>query len=124
MHALAGERIQIGRERGDQGLALTRTHFRDLALVQRQSADQLHIEMAHTQRTARGFADGGKGFREQLVEPSTVLQTCTELFSFGFELFVGQGLYGRFQTVRCGDRTVVFLEKPLVTAADDAGQEL
>jgi hypothetical protein len=35
--------------------------------MQHHAADQLHVEMAHTERASTGLAYGGKGFRQQIV---------------------------------------------------------
>ncbi len=64
MHTLAGERVQVGRERGHQGLTLAGTHLGDLAVVQHHAADQLHIEMAHVQRAPGGLAHHGEGLMQ------------------------------------------------------------
>ncbi len=47
MRALAGERIQIKRQRRDQRLAFTGRHFRDAAPMQNHAADELHVEVDH-----------------------------------------------------------------------------
>jgi hypothetical protein len=64
--AFAGQGIQIDRQGGRQGLALTRTHFRDLAIVQDHPSDELNVEMAHAENPFTGLADDGKRFREQI----------------------------------------------------------
>ncbi len=67
--ALAGERIEVGRKRGDEGLATRRCeHLRDAALVQHHAADQLNVEVTLSENAARGFAHGGEGRRKQIVE--------------------------------------------------------
>jgi len=48
MYALAGQRIQVRGQRCHQGLAFARTHFGDLALMQRNGSHELHIEVAHS----------------------------------------------------------------------------
>ena len=68
VHALAFEGVQIGGQRGDQRLAFAGLHFGDFALVQHHAADQLHVEMAHIEHAAPGFADHGEGFDQQVVE--------------------------------------------------------
>ena len=45
--ALAGERVQVERQDGDQGLSLAGRHLGDLALVQHDPADQLHVVRDH-----------------------------------------------------------------------------
>ena len=62
MHALAGQGIEVCRERRHQGLAFTGTHFGDLAVVQHHAADQLHVEVAHPECTLAGLAHNRKGF--------------------------------------------------------------
>ena len=47
MDTLAREGVQEHRERGDEGLALARRHFRDLALMQGDAADQLDVIVDH-----------------------------------------------------------------------------
>jgi hypothetical protein len=42
--ALAGERVQIHGQRGDQRLAFAGLHLRDFAAMQDDAADQLHVE--------------------------------------------------------------------------------
>ena len=53
--------LRYAGKRGDQRFAFAGLHFGDLALVQHDSADQLHIEMAHAERAAAGFAHQRKG---------------------------------------------------------------
>ena len=48
--ALAGDRVEDRGERRDEGLALAGAHLRDLALVEHDAADQLHVEVAHAER--------------------------------------------------------------------------
>src|SRR6266536_2105259 len=43
MTTLVGERIQIQGGRRDEGLALAGFHFRNLALVQNDATQQLHV---------------------------------------------------------------------------------
>ena len=44
--AAAGEGVQVGRQRGDQRLALARLHLGDLALVEHNAAHDLDVEVA------------------------------------------------------------------------------
>ena len=47
MYAFARKCIKVRRQGCDQRLALSGSHFRDLAVVQHHAANHLHIEMAH-----------------------------------------------------------------------------
>jgi hypothetical protein len=58
--ALAGERVEIDRQRRDQRLAFAGAHFGDRAVVQHHAADQLHVEMAHAEHALGGFANRGE----------------------------------------------------------------
>ena len=44
MDAAAGERVEIDRQGGDERFAFAGGHFRDLAVVQADAADELHVE--------------------------------------------------------------------------------
>ena len=66
--ALALERVEIGRQRGDERLAFAGLHLGDLALVEDGAADQLHVEVPHVEDAAAGLADDGEGLRQQVVE--------------------------------------------------------
>ena len=46
--------------------------------MQHHAADQLHVEVAHVEHAAAGFADDGEGFRQDLIED----------FVDGLELFI------------------------------------
>ena len=55
--ALAGERVEVRRERGDQGLALTGLHLGDVAEVQRRAAHDLDVEVALAEHPLGRLAD-------------------------------------------------------------------
>ena len=90
VRALAGQRVEVQRQCGDQRLSLTGGHFRDAAEVQLDAADQLDIVMDHVprqlaagdqdgraQQPAGGFAHRRKCFRQDLVQ--RVADDFTEL---------------------------------------------
>ncbi len=52
VHALPAQRVEVGRQRRDQGLALAGLHLGDVAQVQRGPAHQLHVEVPLAQRAA------------------------------------------------------------------------
>jgi len=66
--ALAGQRVQVGREHGDQGLAFTGLHLSDVAPVQRGRALDLDVEMALAENPLAGLSDGGERLGHQRVE--------------------------------------------------------
>ena len=68
VHAPARERVEIRRQRGDEGLALAGLHLGDPAEVQRGAAHELHVEVALAEHPAPGLADGRERVGEQVVE--------------------------------------------------------
>ncbi len=90
VNALAFEGVQVGRQGGDQRLAFTGLHFGDLALVQDHAADQLHVEMAHVEDAAAGFADHGEGFDQEVVERGALGDSFFEFNGFGGQVDIGE----------------------------------
>ena len=72
--ALAGERVQVERQRRDERLALAGLHLGDVALVEDDPAHQLDVEEALPDRALARLADGGEGLEEELVERLAVLE--------------------------------------------------
>ena len=93
MHALAGQRIQIGGERGDQGLALARLHLGDVALVQEHRALQLHVEGPQPQCPPCAFAAVGKRLGQDRIQAfPALLHPLLELPRLGDDPVIGQRL--------------------------------
>ena len=79
VHALPRERVQVNRQRRDQRLAFAGLHFGDLAAVQDDAADQLDIEVPHVEDAAAGFAHGGEGGDQKIVERRALRDLLLEL---------------------------------------------
>ena len=79
VNAVAGERVEVDRQRGDERLAFARSHFGDLAVVERHAADQLHVEVAHLQHALAGLADDGERLGQQRVERFALRDAALEL---------------------------------------------
>jgi hypothetical protein len=90
VHALAGQRVEVGRQGRDQGLALTGAHLGDVPAVQRGTAHDLHIEVTLAQGPLGRLADGGEGLGKQVVERLTVGQALAELAGHGPQFRVAQ----------------------------------
>ena len=78
MHALAFERVEIDRQRRHQGLALAGLHLGDLAAMEHDAADHLHVEMAHAERALRCLADGGECLGQKVVQRLATVETAAE----------------------------------------------
>ena len=68
VHAAAGQRVQVARQRRDEGLAFAGLHLRDPTEVQRRAAHDLDVEVALAEHPLAGLADGRERLREQVVE--------------------------------------------------------
>ncbi len=88
MHALAGERVEIDGQRGDQRLAFAGLHLGDAAVMQHHAADQLHVEMALADGALGGFAHGGEGLGDQIVEGSAGADPGAEVVGAGAQRLV------------------------------------
>ena len=123
MHALAGQGIEIGRQGGNQGLALAGAHLRDLALVQDRAADQLHIEVAHAQHPLAGLAHHREGLRHQLVQGLAFIQALAEQPSLPAQLGIAHLLVFRLQRIDLRHQAIEPLHQPLIAAAENAREQ-
>ena len=120
--ALAGERIQVGGQRGDQRLALAGLHLRDAAAVQHHAADQLDVEVPHVQHPPAGLAYDGKGLHQQVVHGGALGDPLLELERLGAQPFVGEGLDLGFERADFAYARLQPLELTFVLSTDDLGE--
>jgi hypothetical protein len=118
MHAIAGQRIEVGGQRCDQRLAFAGAHFGDLPVVQDHAADQLDVEVAHAQAFA-GLANDGEGFRQQRIQRLTIGRTGLEFGRLAAQALVGQRADTCFQRVDLADNLRVLLDQPIIAAAEN-----
>ena len=78
--ALAGDRVEVRRKRGDQGLALTGLHLGDVAAVQRRATHDLDVEVTLPEHALGRLADRRERLGHQRVE---VLAVCVALLEVG-----------------------------------------
>jgi hypothetical protein len=138
VHALAGQRVQIDGQGGDQRLALTGGHLRDAALVQHDAADELHIIRNDLPRqrdaadvpgpSAQALArqlDGGERLREQVVERVLAgRQPGPEFGRLGAEVVVGQGFPLAEPLMDLGDEGLDTAHLALVLGTEDGFEEV
>ena len=123
VNALVLERVEVGRQRGDERLALTRRHLGDRAAMQRDPADQLHVVVAHAGRSTGGFADGGEGLHQQVVERGALLESLPELCGLGAQFVVREGLVGGLELAYGRNKRLVeSLELALGMGTDELGE--
>ena len=99
MHAAAGERVEIDRQRRDQRLAFAGLHLGDPAFVQDHAADQLHVEMALAERALAGLAHGREGRHQDVVERLAVGDLFLELLGARAQLPRRRASRARFERV-------------------------
>ena len=90
MHVHARQRVQVERQRRDERLSLAGLHLGDVALVERDPAHQLDVEVAHAERALSGLAHRGERLEEDLLERLAVFDALTELDRLRGELGVAQ----------------------------------
>ena len=99
MHALAGQRVQIRRERRDKSLAFTRFHFGNIALMQEYATHQLHIKRPQTQGASRSLTTVRKCLWQQIIKALTAHRAFGQFFGFRFDTLIAQCLAFRLQRV-------------------------
>ena len=67
MHSLADERIEDSGRHSNQCLTFTGLHLNDLAFVQTDSANNLHVEGSKADRAVRHFPHKSEHLDEQLL---------------------------------------------------------
>src|SRR6059058_4425534 len=118
------QRVEIGRERRHQRLALAGAHLGDHPLVQHDAADQLHIEVAHLQRAPRRLAHHRERLGQQLIEGRARLQALAELLGAGAQRLVTELLDLRLELVGGAHCACIATHEPLIAAAENAGEKL
>jgi len=120
---LAGQRVQVDRQRRHQRLAFASAHLGDLAGMQHHAADQLHVEVPHLQHPLAAFAHDRKGLGQQRVE-RLGLRALAQRVGHRAQLGIGELLELRLERVDALHHTPVLLEEPVVAAAEEGGEEL
>ena len=122
--ALAGERVQVGGQRGHQGLALAGRHLRDLPGVEHHAAHQLDVEVAHVDGPARGLADRPRRPRAagRPPRPPSASRWRSSVGA-GAERVVGEGLQAGLERGDRGHRRAHALDVALVLGAEDRAED-
>ena len=90
VHALAGQRVEVGGQHAGQGLALTGLHLGDVAEVQRRAAHDLDVERALAQHPPGRLAGHRERLGQQVVEVLAAGDALLELVGLGAQFGVGQ----------------------------------
>src|SRR5207237_10219875 len=99
VRTLASESLGGDGQRGDEGLAITGPQLRDVALVQSETAHELHVEMPLPEGPLRGLADRGEDLGEDVVERFAFRQALAKACRALGELLVAPLLELRLELV-------------------------
>ena len=121
--AQAGQRVEVGGQRGHEGLALAGRHLGDLARVQHHAAHELHVEVAHAHGPARGLPAHRERLLEEVVHLGAVGEAFPELVGLGTQGRVSQRLQGGLERVDGVDGGAHALGIALVLRAEDRAEE-
>ena len=120
VHAPAGQRVEVGRSGGHEGLALAGLHLRDVALVQRDAAEQLDVVVPLAERASRGLADRGEGLRQEQVQRLAVRMPGPERVRLGTQLRIAERPEVILEEVHGVHRGLHALEDAVVRDLQDA----
>ena len=88
MHALPGQRIEIGRQDGHKGLAFAGFHLGNAPLMQDNTADELHAVRPHPQHPVGSLPADCESLRKKRVQRLPGLITSFEFTGLFTELLV------------------------------------
>jgi len=117
--ALALQRVQVGREGGDERLALTGLHLGDVAEVQGGPTHELDVEVALAEGAAGGLTHRGEGLRQQPVEGLPVGQARAERVRLRTDLGVRQRGEARLEGIDLIGEARELPEDPTLAHAQD-----
>ena len=118
--AFAAQPVEVGRQRGDEGLALTGLHFGDPAEVERGAAHQLHVVVALADHAHGGLAGDGECLDQDVVEGRAVGEPISELDRLASQFVVGQAMHLVAERVDVGNDRLEGLDLLAFSRAEDA----
>jgi len=117
--AEAAQGVEVYGKGGDECLPFTGRHFGDLAFMQDDAADELDVEMTHSQGACGGFPDDGKGLGQNGIKLLTIGDSLLEVRCHRLEFLVTQGSHPVFKFVGPLDHGLYTLELTLVLGSDN-----
>ena len=124
MHAVAADRIEIGRQGCDERLAFTGAHLGDVAALQHHATNQLHVERAQTQRAPACFPGYGECLGQEVIQGFTARGALLEFIGLGAQRRIVESLQAFLERVDLVDGSAVLAQQSLVAAAENLGEKL
>ena len=121
--ALAGQRVEVDRQRRHQRLAFAGLHLGDVAFVQHHAADQLHVEMPLAEGALGRLADGGEGRNQNIVERLAVGESFAEFGGARLQRLVRKRRQLRLQRVDGIDPGLIPLDPPVIGGTEKLAGE-
>jgi hypothetical protein len=121
--AFPRERVERGREGGDERLALPCLHLGDVALVEEQPAHDLHVEGAQAEGSAPGLADEGEGLGQEGVEALAASRPLAQALGCFAQPLVAEGARGVLAGVDGGHHGARGLDAAVVGGAEEAARQ-
>ena len=118
--ALAGDPVEIRRQRRHERLALTGLRLGDPAEVERGAAHELDVVVALADGPGRRLTHDGERLDQEVVDVGTVVEPLTELVGLGLECVVGQCLDFRTQRVDVRNDSFEGLDLLAFSSSEDA----
>ena len=119
MHTHAGQGIQVNGEGGDKRFPFPRGHFRNVAAVQGNAADDLHREVLHAQHAPCGLAADGKGIGQDIIGGLAVGQLLLEHSGLCLQVGIRHGGIFSFQSQHLLGNGVDLFQLPVREAAKE-----
>ena len=119
VHALAAQSVQVDRQGGDQRLALAGLHLGDVAPVEHDAADELHVEVPHAEGALGRLPAGGEGGAEDVVEGRPLIELLLERGRPSAELGVAELRDLLLERVDLVDEGPQALQLAVVLRSDD-----
>mmetsp|Transcript_10283 Transcript_10283/g.33799 ORF Transcript_10283/g.33799 Transcript_10283/m.33799 type:complete len:846 (+) Transcript_10283:450-2987(+) len=112
--ALPAQRVEVHRPSRHQGLSLAGAHLRQLAVVQRHRADELHVVVAEVERAPGSLAHHRERLLEQLLLRLARREPLPELGRLGGQRLVLERLNLVLEFVDASDPLGVRHHRPIV----------
>ena len=103
VHTLAGQRVQVDGQGGDQRLAFAGLHLSDGAAVQDHAADELHVEVAHVDHAAAGLPADGKRLGQDAIQRLAVGDALPESDGLAAQVVVAEAEQPAFKLADARD---------------------
>ena len=104
-------------------LSLARPHLGDMALVERDAADELDVEVAHVECAPPGLAHDRECLRQDCLDRLALVDSGAEGVGPGAKLGVGKGSQPGLQRIDAFDGLAHPSHLPIVAGADDPTEQ-